>query len=118
VTNGVLTGLGITNLAATRSPGQLPAILETLARLQAVPKNDLETILRRSLETGRGLSCAYFCYNTGRIAAGMLNFCRGRSIPIRFFVCHRESTSKAIWQNSWTKVYPLDEIRIQGDRPV
>ena len=118
VTNGVLTGPVVANAATTRSPGQLPAILEILARLQMVPKNDLEPILRRSLETSRGFSCAYFSYSPGKVESGMLNYCRERSIPIHFFVCHREPTSKAIWQNSQTKVYPLDEIRIQENRPV
>ncbi|MGD8294625.1 MAG: DUF58 domain-containing protein [Desulfobacterales bacterium] len=117
-TNGILTGGVFANPATTRSPGQLPAILEILARLQMVPKNDLEPILRRSLKTSRGFSCAYFSYSTGRVESGMLNYCRERSIPIRFFVCHREPTPRANWQNSWTKEYPLDEICIQENRPV
>jgi hypothetical protein len=59
-TNGVVTGGGSSNLAATRAAGQLPAMLEILARLQLSPKNALEPIMRRILGSGRGFSCAFF----------------------------------------------------------
>ena len=118
VTNGALTGGSTSNLAANRAPGQLPALLEILARLQIVQKSALEPIMRRILGSGRGFSCAYFSYRVGRVTAETRNYCRQRNIPIQFFVCRSESVSSAIQQKSRADVYPLDEIRIQENRPV
>ena len=74
--------------------------------------------MRRILGSGRGFSCAYFSYRVGRVTAETRNYCRQRNIPIQFFVCRSESVSSAIQQKSRADVYPLDEIRIQENRPV
>jgi uncharacterized protein (DUF58 family) len=118
VTNGVLTGGGPSNLTATRAPGQLPAILEILARLQVTQKGALEPIMHRILGSGRGFSCAYFSYDVGQPAAEIRNDCRRRDIPIGFFICRSQPLSSAIWQERGAKVQTLDEIRIQENRPV
>jgi uncharacterized protein (DUF58 family) len=118
VTNGVLTGGGSSNLAATRASGQLPAILEILARLQIRQKGALEPIMRRILGSGRGFSCAYFSYNLDQAEAEIRNDCRWLNIPIGFFICRSEPVSNAIWQESRANVHTLDEVRIQENRPV
>ncbi len=118
VTNGVVTGGGSSNLAANRAAGQLPAILEILARLQLAPKNALEPIIRRILGSGRGFSCAYFSYTTDRDASETKNYCRRHNIPMSLFVCRTDPISKKNWQMSKADMHTLDEIRIQEYRPV
>ena len=117
VTNGVQTGGGSSVLAAIRAPGQLSAILEALARLQIAHDSDLEPIMRRTLGSRRGFSCAYFSYLAGRAAAETQNYCRHRNIPLTFFVCLPDPVSEAFRQTSRAGVYTIDEIRIQGDEP-
>jgi uncharacterized protein (DUF58 family) len=117
VTNGVLTGGGFAVLPATRAPGQLPAILETLARLQTVQKGAIEPIMRQALGSQRTVSCAYFSYQAGRAAAETDKYCRQQNIPVTFFVCRSDPASEAIRQKSRAGIYTLDEIRIQGNEP-
>jgi len=117
VTNGVLTDGGFAVLPATRSPGQLPAILETLARLQTVQKGAIEPIMRQAMGSQRGVSCAYFSYQAGRAAAETDKYCRQQNIPVTFFVCRSDPASEAIRQKSRAGIYTLDEIRIQGNEP-
>ena len=112
VTNGVLTGNGLSALPTTSSPDQLPTILETLARLQMAKKGSLESILRQAIGSQRGLSCAYFSHRTGRAAAETETFCRQNTIPITFFVCCTEPSSEAFRQKSKAVIHSLDEIRI------
>jgi hypothetical protein len=117
VTNGVLTGAGFSILPATRAPGQLPAILETLARLQTVQKVALGPIMRQAMGSQRGVSCAYFTFQAGRVTAETEKYCRQQNIPITFFVCRSDPESEAIGQKSRAGMYTLDEIRIQGNKP-
>jgi uncharacterized protein (DUF58 family) len=117
-TNGTLTGGGFSVLPATRAPAQLPAILETLARLQAAQKSALTPIMRQALASRRGVSCVYFSYQAGRAAAEAAKICRQQNIPITFFVCRYDPESEAIRLKSRTGMHTLDEIRIQGNEPV
>ena len=117
-TNGALTGGGFSILPATRAPAQLPAILETLARLQAAQKSALKPIMRQALASRRGVSCVYFSYQAGRAAAEAAKICRQQNIPITFFVCRYDPESEAIRLKSRTGMHTLDEIRIQGNEPV
>ena len=117
-TNGILTGGGLSVLPATRAPGQLPAILETLARLQAAQKGAFEPIMRQAMGSRRGVSCVYFSYQAGRAAAETEKVCRQQNIPITFFVCRSDPESEVIRQKSKTGMHTLDEIRIQGNEPV
>jgi uncharacterized protein (DUF58 family) len=118
VTNGVLTGGGFSVLPATRAPGQLPAILETLARLQKAQDGAIEPIMRQTMGSQRGVSCAYFSYQAGQVAAETQKYCRRRNIPMTFFVCLPDPVSEAIRQKSRAGVHTLDEIRIQGNGTV
>jgi len=118
VTNGVLTGGGFAVLPATRSPGQLPAILETLARLQTAQKGAIEPIMRQAMGSQRGVSCAYFSYQSGRAAAEIEKYCRQQNIPVTFFVCRCDPASEAIRQKNRAGMYTLDEICIQENEPV
>jgi uncharacterized protein (DUF58 family) len=118
VTNGVLTGGRTSMLAATRAPGQLPAILEILARLQMVQKIALEPIIRQTMGLGRGFNCAYFCYRADRFAAETGHYCRRHNVPIHFFVCRNKPVSKTFRPQSGANVHPLDEIRTRESRPV
>ncbi len=117
-TNGVMTGDGFSVLPATRAPGQLPAILETLARLQTAQKGAIGPIMRQAMGSQRGVSCAYFSYQAGRAAAETEKYCRQQNIPITFFVCRSDTESEAIRQKSKAGMHTLDEIRIQGNEPV
>jgi uncharacterized protein (DUF58 family) len=118
VTNGVLTGSGSSNLAATRTPGQLPAILETLARLQFAQDGAPEPTMCRILGSRSGFSCAYFSYKAGRAGVEMQKYCRQRNIPITFFVCLHDPVSEAVRRKSRAGVHTLDEIRIQENEPL
>jgi uncharacterized protein (DUF58 family) len=117
-TNGVLTGGGFSVLPATRAPGQLPAILETLARLQTAQKGAIEPIMRQAMGSQRGVSCAYFSYQADRAATETEKYCRQHYIPITFFVCRSDPVSEAIRQKSRAGMHTLDEIRVQGNEPV
>jgi uncharacterized protein (DUF58 family) len=117
-TNGVMTGDGFSVLPATRAPGQLPAILETLARLQTAQKGAIGPIMRQAMGSQRGVSCAYFSYQAGRAAVETEKYCRQQNIPITFFVCRSDTESEATRQKSKAGIHTLDEIRIQGNEPV
>ncbi len=117
-TNGTLTSGGFAVLPATRAPGQLPAILETLARLQAAQKSAIQAIMRQALGSRRGVSCVYFSYQTDRAAVETAKICRQQNTPVTFFVCRSDPESKAIRQKIRTGMHTFDEIRIQGNEPV
>ena len=116
-TNGLLTGGGFSVLPATRAPEQLPAILETLARLQTAQKGAIGPIMRQAMGSLRGVSCAYFSYQAGRAVAETEKYCRQQNIPITFFVCRSDPESEAIRQESRAGMHTLDEIRIRGNEP-
>jgi len=117
-TNGTLTGGGFSVLPATRAPGQLPAILEALARLQAAQKSALTPIMRQALASRRGVSCVYFSYQAGRAAVEAAKICRQQDIPLTFFVCRCDPESEVIRPKNRTGMHTFDEIRIQGNEPV
>ena len=117
-TNGSLTGGGIAVLPATRAPGQLPAILETLARLQAAQNGAIEPILRQAMGSRRGVSCIYFSCRADQAAAETEKVCRQQNIPITFFVYHSDPVSEAIRPKSRIGLHTIDEIRILGNEPV
>jgi uncharacterized protein (DUF58 family) len=116
-TNGVLTGGGFAVLPATRAPAQLPAILETLARLQTAQKGAIGPILRQAMGSQRGVSYAFFSYQADRAAAETEKYCRQQNIPVTFFVCRCDPASEAIRPKNRAGMYTLDEIRIQGKEP-
>ena len=113
-TNGVLVGGGFSILPATRAPGQLPVLLETLARLQTEPKGAMEPIMQRALGSQHGLSCVYFSYQAGRAAAAAEKYCRQKKIAATFFVCRSNRAWETIQQKSLSCLFILDEIRVQG----
>jgi uncharacterized protein (DUF58 family) len=117
-TNGTLTGGGFSVLPATRAPGQLPAILEALARLQAAQKSALTPIMRQALASRRGVSCVYFSYQAGRAAVEAAKICRQQDIPLTFFVYRCDPESEVIRPKNRTGMHTFDEIRIQGNEPV
>ena len=117
-TNGTLTGGGLSVLPATRAPGQLPAILEALARLQAAQKSALTPIMRQALASRRGVNCVYFSYQAGRAAVEAAKICRQQDIPLTFFVYRCDPEPEAIRLKNRTGMHTFDEIRIQGNEPV
>jgi hypothetical protein len=60
VTNGAMTGGHPPVVPITRNPGQLPSMLEVLARLRMEPAEALLEILRRGPALPWGTSCLYF----------------------------------------------------------
>jgi uncharacterized protein (DUF58 family) len=117
-TNGILTGGGLSVLPATRAPGQLPAILEILARLQAAQKSTMQPIMRQAMGSRRSTSCIYFAYRAGPAAVETVKACRQQNIPITFFVCRSDPESEAIRQEIRAGMHTLDEIHIRGIEPV
>ena len=117
-TNGDLTSSDVSVLPATRVPGHLPAILETLARLKMAKKGAMKPIIRQALGTRPGFSCAYFSYQAGRTSVETEKYCRRRNIALTFFVCRRDPVSDTIRQNSRAGMYTLDDIQIKGNDPV
>lgn len=111
-TNAVAEG-GPTILPIAKSPQQLPAILEVLARLKMKPKRNLTDILNRGLHLIWGATCIHFSYREDKGLYASEIFFRQRKIPMIFVVCHTCDLSDDNSHKVRSKVYPLDEIRIR-----
>lgn len=85
LTNGVITGGGISFLGLTRNSVHLPRILETLARIKMESTGTLAGLVERGLSLPWGVSCLYFTYDESDgagITAGKLRRLR---VPVTMF---------------------------------
>jgi uncharacterized protein (DUF58 family) len=112
VTNGVVEG-GPPILPMGRSPQQLPSILEILARLKMRASGKLADTLYRALEIPWGLSCVHFSHEQDEGTRANAQYFSHRRIPMISVVC----SSRALWEGDGhklgSKMYCLDEIRIE-----
>jgi uncharacterized protein (DUF58 family) len=116
--DGNLTGGGLSVVPTARGPGQLAAILETLARMQMVPDGALGQVIRQSLGSQPGVSCAYFSYDYGQAAVETENYCRQRNLPLSFWICHPQPKPLSIRPKHAAGIHILDGIRIPESKPL
>ena len=112
VTNGVVDG-GPTMLPITRSPQQLPAILEVLARLHMKAQGNLLDTLQRGLKLTWGASCVQFSYQEDMDTLATERYFSHRKIPMVFVVCRPCSLLGDKGLKMRSKIYTLDEVRLK-----
>jgi uncharacterized protein (DUF58 family) len=104
--------------SAGRGPRQVPAILETLARLQMTQNRPIAQILRETRGIQRGVGCAYFAYEDGTASAEVEKICRKSSTPVTVFVCRPRPEPDALHKTDRIGTYLIDEISVQKERQV
>jgi uncharacterized protein (DUF58 family) len=114
--NGTLKGSNSSNIPIARGPRQIPAILETLARMQTMPSGTMAQAIKQSLGSQRGVSCVHFCYEDDPSVSDMEKFFQKRQIPATFLVCRRDPNLQPSGRNERVYRYFIDEIRIDRSR--
>ncbi len=112
VTNGVVDG-GASILPMGRSPQQLPAILEILARLKMRADGSLADMMYRALELPWGVSCVHFACEQDEETRAMAQYFSNRKIPLISVMCSSRGPSAGYGHTPGGKMYCLDEIRIE-----
>jgi uncharacterized protein (DUF58 family) len=110
--NGRLKGGNSSVIPLTRGPGQIPAILETLARLQTMPGGPMTQIIKQSLGSQQGVSCIHLYYEDDPSVSDMEIFFQQRQIPVIFLACHRDPDSQPPQRKKGIYRYSIDEIRL------
>jgi hypothetical protein len=95
-----------------RNPGQLPAILEALARLHMDAKWDLIALLRDAFKLPWGVSCVHFSYEEDAKTRHTEGYLQQRKIPTARVMCRSGPSPGADKRAGRGKIYHLDEIRI------
>jgi len=108
--NGVLKGGLSSIIPLARGPLQIPAILETLARMQARSNGNMATVINQSLGSQRGISCVHFCYDEDASMAKMEKFFQKRKISVSFVVCRRNPDTPP---SEGINRFSIDEIRLE-----
>jgi uncharacterized protein (DUF58 family) len=114
VTNGVVNG-GPSILPIGRSPQQLPAILEILARLKMRANGSLTDTLSRTVELSWGVSCVYFANEQDEGTHAIAQYFSHRRIPM-IFVCCSGAIREEYASAPAGMAYGLDEIMIAEAR--
>ena len=114
--NGTLKGGNLSSIPIARSPCQIPAILETLARMQTMPNGTMAQAIKQLLGSQRGVSCVHFCYEDDPSVSDMEKFFQKRQIPVTFLVCRRDPNLQPSRRNEGIYRYFIDEIRIDMSR--
>ena len=114
--NGTLTGGNSSVTPITRGPRQIRTILETLARMQAMPNGSIAQVIKQSLGSQRGVSCVHFCYEDDPSVSDMEKFFQKRQIPVTFLVCRRDPNSQPSRGEKGIYRYSIDEIRVDRSR--
>ena len=114
-TNGSLVGDGANLLPIAANRGQIPAILELLARLKMEAQGNLLDALRRGLDMPWGVSCAWFCYTKDETALKANAYFSHRKTPVVFYPCRRGPTQDEEGAEIKTAVdRPEDHVRVEG----
>jgi uncharacterized protein (DUF58 family) len=114
VTNGAMAGGSPPIVPVTRSPKQLTALLEVLARLQMEPALNLTDLIRLRLRLPWGISCLYFTLLEDEVAQAAKEFFTHRRIPVLFFFNPGPSASGDSRFAHGGAVRSLDEVRVSG----
>ena len=85
IANAGKEGGGPAILSAARSPGQMTALLETLARVRMEPGHALPAMLRLHPRLPSGLTCLYFSQEMDETARLVKEYCAQRRSPFFFF---------------------------------
>lgn len=109
-TNAVVIGERPSTLPVTRSPHQIPALLEILAGVQMAPREGLLDTLRRTGDLHWGLSCVHFSYGVDAALAATKKYFSYRNIPVLFFVCRAPSAG----EGPGSGCLCIDDIRMDG----
>jgi len=117
-TNGTLKGGNSTVVPLARGPRQIPAILETLARMQTMPNKAMAQVINQFLGSQRGVSCVHFCYEDDPSVSDMAQFFGKRRIPVTFLVCCRDLNSQPLEREKRINRYCIDEIRMDRSRQI
>jgi uncharacterized protein (DUF58 family) len=92
VTNAHIKGGRPKIIPISRSPMQLQAILETLARAEIEKKPDPVTdLLSKGYKIPWGVSCLYFAYQISERTRSARAFMKDRNVPIRFITAQGSS---------------------------
>jgi uncharacterized protein (DUF58 family) len=113
-TNGILEGGGRSILPIGRSRGQLPCILETLARLRLEPSETLTGMLRGGLRLPWGASCISFAYNDDEPAGDFAAYCSHRRVPHVSVVCRMSERRKGLRKRHPARLLTLKDILMKG----
>ena len=114
--NGTLKGKNSSVIPLTLGPRQVPAILETLARMQTMPNQTMAQVIRQVLGSQRGVSCVHFCYEDDPSVSDMEKFFQKRRIPVTFLVCRQDPGLRSPRGMKGTYTYAIDEIRLDRSR--
>jgi uncharacterized protein (DUF58 family) len=114
--NGILKGGHSAVVPPIRGHRQIPAILETLARIQAQPDGPIETVISQFPGSLRGITCLHFCYDSGPAALDMAQYFRRRQITADFLVSRRDPISAPFSNNYGMNRHFIDDIRINRSR--
>ena len=113
ISNGLLNGGGASTVAPVRNARQLPAILETLARLQMAQRITMAETIRTAPFKRPGISCALFSYRYGKDIAACGHILRQRRMPLSLFASHAPSPSDPVPCPIMEKLHLIDDIRAQ-----
>ena len=109
VTNGVVEGSPSIQPMG-RSPQQLPAVLEILARLKMRASRSLADIMCQALELPWGVSCVHFACAQDEETQTIAQYFSHRRIPMKFVMCSSHSPLAGNGHLFGGKMYCLDEI--------
>lgn len=110
--NGTLKGGRASTIPLSRGPRQIPAILETLARMQTMPSGSITRVIRQSLNSQRGVSCVHFCYEDDSSVSDMEKFFQQRQIPTVFLIGGHDPNAQPPREKKGIYRYSIAEIRL------
>jgi uncharacterized protein (DUF58 family) len=110
VTNGRITGGLSPIVQITRNHRQLPAILETLARIEMSSQGELIEIMRSGLDLNWGVSCVHFCYESNDESVNAEGYFKRRKTPVIFFASRLSSASEEGRHHRLREIHSLEEI--------
>ena len=110
VTNGEITGGFSPIVQIARNYRQLPAILETLARIEMSPQAGLIEILRSGLDLTWGVSCVHFCYEENEKNINAEGYFKHHKTPVIFFVSRLSFSSEEGRPHLRHEIHSLEDI--------
>lgn len=111
--NGTLKGGGTPMMPATRTPRQVPAILEVLAKLQCIPAGTAAQAIRQALGAQPGVSIVHGCYEENASVLDVVQCFQKRCIPVALLVCRSRPGPRPGKANTRTDRYCIDDIRME-----
>ena len=110
VSNSTVVGGNPAILSIARNPQQLPAILETLARLNMQSSGDLMTMFRQGIGLPWGVSCVHFSYEEDAKTLAIEDYFMHRKLSTLFFMTRTCPIQGEEDQRVRGKIYRLDDL--------